>query len=263
MFEVKIKRSRSTLLQARRYRATIDEILWATPEVVMIRFSPNKKFQFLPGQFLSIYIPTDDPKHPLRRAYSFASSPERSRETGYELCIKYVEGGDGGRFLKSLKPGDEISFTAPYGDFHFVAPKETTQRLLFISTGTGVGPMKAMIESRDFSENRKSDSLFLFGCKTQKDLIVAKEAIEGVGLKFIPCFSRETPIDESHFQGRVTEYLRQMGSHWPWHRTEFYLCGSGEMISESLEILRGVYGVADDKIHFEAFLSAKKTKIAA
>src|SRR5205823_6638853 len=64
------------------------------------------------------------------------------------------------------------------------------------------------------------------------------------------------PTDQwKGFRGRVTDYLRSLPSDWPWHTTDFYLCGNGEMLDEVRKILLGGRGVDPRSVHLEAYFA--------
>src|SRR5690606_27338426 len=100
-------------------RCRVLEIVWKSDEIFLIRFAPSRKFQYEPGQFLSVQVPRPSGRGvAAKRCYSLSSSPEESRYFGhYELCVKKVEGGKGSSYLAGLKPGDRFTAFVPYGHF--------------------------------------------------------------------------------------------------------------------------------------------------
>jgi len=55
----------------------------------------------------------------------------------------------------------------------------------------------------------------------------------------------------------VTDYLRSLGSDYPWTETDYYLCGAGAMIDEVKAILTEK-GVPKDAIHVEVYYKQPK-----
>ncbi|MBY0470561.1 hypothetical protein K2X30_05280 [bacterium] len=267
-------------MNAREYSCKIIEKIWLTPSVMKVRFKPSKPFDFEPGQFLSIYVPVDKPlvvpgspkqaaKSPkkgkktadkyVRRAYSFACSPETAKKEGYELCVKYLPDGTGTNYLKSLRVGDSFVATAPYGDFVF-HPLSPDRQVLFISTGTGIAPFRSIMTSRMFQENPPANALSLFGARTARELLYPN-LFESAGVQ--PVFAVSRPDKNwTGFNGRVTDYLKTLPRDWPWHQTDFYICGNGEMITEVHKILTGGHGIAESSIHKEAFFTNPAAKAA-
>ena len=77
------------------------------------------------------------------RAYSVASA---SRGNRFDLCVNRVEGGFFSNYLADLTdlaPGDTIEFNGPHGYFLLREPMTDS---IFISTGTGIAPMRAYVQ---------------------------------------------------------------------------------------------------------------------
>ncbi len=233
---------------AARLKCKVIETRWATPSVFLIRFKPSRLFSFLPGQFISVVIPT--PSGPVKRCYSLASSPEESRSGAYELCVKLVAGGVGSTFLAKLRPGAEFEALAPFGNFTY-RPVEPGRGVVFVCTGSGIAPFRAIAASRLYQESRPTHGIVLYGARDEKEILYERD-LRQLGLEMTAAVSNPSPTWEG-FKGRVTDYLRSMGPDFPWHKTDFYLCGNGPMVQDVVAILQGGRGVATSAIHRENF----------
>jgi len=233
---------------------------WVTPTVLELGFEPSKRFQFLPGQFLSIAIPNSQERFRFtRRAYSLSSAPpvKGAEEKPYEISVKVTQGGIGSQYLAALKVGDSFQCTAPYGDFLF-EPKPG-HSVCFISTGTGIGPFKSIIESQLLEEHQPPRVISLFGARNEGEILY-KELFESLGVETVIAVSQ--PSGEWRgFRGRVTDYLKSLPADWEWHSTEFYICGNGEMVMEVAQILRSGRGVPPSSIHQECYSTVKTARI--
>lgn len=241
-------------MPAREFTCIVTETRWLTPSVLALRFeTKGRGFEFEAGQFLSLIIPATPglslvaptrgaPKR-IRRIYSFACAPEN----GYELCVK-ITGGPGPSFLAGLKVGDRFQATAPYGDFTY-QPKPG-RGVCFISTGTGIAPFRAMIQSQAFQAEPPPHALSLFGARSEGDLLYEAE-FHALGVETVFALTQPEPHWRG-YRGRVTDYLRSLPAEFPWHTTEFYLCGNGAMVDEVREIL-SARGVLRDSIHGEIY----------
>ena len=243
-------------MPAREYLCRVLENKMLTDSVIQLRFEPTRRFKFDAGQFLSLIVPQSfatkdwDPKRRIRRIYSFAASIEN----GYELCVK-LTGGPGPSFLASLKAGDTFAASAPYGDFFYKTPSK--RGACFISTGTGIAPFRAMIQSTAFQENKPHHALSLFGARNESELLYEAE-FHQLGVETVFALSRP----DAHwrgFVGRVTDYLRSLPLAFPWHTTDFYLCGNGTMVEEVKEILRS-RGVEPTAVHSEVYFSERRSE---
>ncbi|MEK6579196.1 MAG: FAD-dependent oxidoreductase [Bdellovibrionota bacterium] len=243
---------------ARQITCDVTQIIWPTPTVMQIRFRPSKPFTFKPGQFLSILVPPDKSKNhkkAVKRAYSFSSAPNAPEAERYELCVKYVKGGIGTEFLKSLKVGDTFKAMAPYGDFEYLLPK-SGRSVCFISTGTGIAPFKSIVLSKEFAEHFPKSAYCLFGAPTKEEIIYPG-LFESKGVKTVYALDLEKSAGH-FFKGRVTDFLKALPRHWHWHSTDFYLCGNPMMVDDVVQFLKGAHGVDDSAIHRESFAAPTK-----
>lgn len=218
-----------------------------TPTVFESTFETDKDLQFKAGQFISIVIPGAGPKgRDLRRAYSIASAPH---VRPIELCVKIVEDGPGTQYLYRLRPGDTFRGVAPYGDFVY-EPKANT-RVLFIATGTGIAPFRSMVMSEEYRAKPPIEAQCLLGVRTESELLYQDAFNQTQGLQLINAVTQPSSAFQG-YQGRVTDFLRSLPTHYPWTQTEYYLCGNGNMISEVKSIL-AEKGVLRDSIHQEKY----------
>ena len=239
-------------MPGKTYKCRVLEVNWITPTVMKVSFEPEKKFDFEPGQFLSLTVPAwhkSKNKSP-KRCYSFSNSPEEAKKNGYEFMVKFVENGAASTFLSLAKKGDFINIAAPFGDFQYKEPMPG-RHACFISTGTGIGPFRSILLSKKFRQNRPERVLCLMGSRTQ-DEILCRGILEAAGIQTVYAVSQPTGR-WAGFKGRVTDYLQTLPGNWAWHNTDFYLCGNGQMVQEVAEFLQGGHNVAEKNIHKEAF----------
>lgn len=235
-------------MAAKDYLARVTHFKMITPTVFELFFETEPSFEFKAGQFVSCIIPGAGPNgRDLRRAYSIASAPEKHP---VELCIKIVEGGPGTSFLKTLRPGNEFKIYAPYGDFVFKS--KPGRNACFISTGTGIAPFRSMIFSKAFQENSPPRSWCLFGARHEDEVLYENEIGEARhGVQWV-CAVSQPRESYRGFKGRVTDWLRSQAHTFPWLDTDYYLCGSGAMITEVKSIL-AEHGVGKEAIHQEVY----------
>jgi len=203
-----------------------------TPTVYESMFETKNNFNFEPGQLINVIIPGIGKNgKDGKRAYSIASSPNYS---SVELCIKRVRGGAGSNYLYGLKPNDKLKTFGPYGKFVY-HPRNDGQ-VCFISTGTGIAPFRAIINSSQFIKNHPPKTLCLFGVRGVDELLYDDELKNNPLVDWIPCVTGATKNWQG-FKGRVTDYLKTL-VEFDWKNTDFYLCGNGQMIKEAIEILK-------------------------
>ena len=228
-----------------------------TPDVIELLFESEPEFSFQPGQFISVMVPGRGPGgRDLRRAYSIASAPELTRagKSVFELCVKLVEGGPGTQYLNGIQIGQTLKGLAPYGDF--VYKPKAGRHALFIATGTGIAPFRAMVYSKIYADQPPASGTLLFGARIQSDLLYTEELQDRLGSKgLVQALSRPEPGWQG-FRGRVTDWLRENAARIAWSETEFYLCGNGAMIDEVKQVL-STHGVEKASIHQEVYYKPK------
>ena len=199
-----------------------------------------REINFKAGQYLMIKIPTD--KDPVSRLYSIASSA--AEKNSFELIIQIIPGGLASSYLSNLKVKDEIIFQGPAGMFGL---KENDRQKIFLTTGTGIAPVKSMLESYQLPVN--SYQLF-WGMKTYKDVYLFDKLKE-----FNPkiCLSREQNLNIIPENDRKYFKLGHVDSYSPLLATaDYYLCG-GRQIVESLKQFLVTKNVPKKNIYFEKF----------
>ncbi len=204
----------------------------------------DSKFLFHAGQFINIII-----KDKIFRAYSIASSPSFLPEL--ELCVKIVEGGVGTTYIDQLQQGDTVSFTGPFGHFGL---KNNGMKKLLVATGTGIAPMKAIVDEERVLGLQKSVHL-IFGVREEK-FAPYKEYFEEVSKKekdfsFDLYISRGEKNPHAH-SGRVTSFLIEQKPEF-FRNTEVLICGSPGMVKEVKEILMNEKGVEKANIIVEVY----------
>jgi ferredoxin-NADP reductase len=194
------------------------------------------QFGFVPGQWLSLKQTKPDGEE-LTRAYSIASPPDGNR---LALCLNRVQDGFMSNYLCDLAEGAELSGQGPFGNFILRPPLRDT---LFIATGTGIAPYRAMLQwlLADPSRHQGKQFWLLFGSRTEKDIYYHQEFLE-LAMKhrnfdYLPSLSRGGP-DWNGLRGYVQEHVSGIVSG----RTDMhaYICGLDKMVSANRELLKSL-----------------------
>lgn len=228
-------------------KVTIDKITIENPDTktYRLKFNNKEKFDFKAGQYIIIKHQKDG--KPLIRQYSIASSPS---EKGYiEIVLNKVPDGYFSTYMHDIiKVGDELEIKGPMGIFILKEPIEND--LVFIATGTGVGPLRAMIKKAFELKTNKKVWLF-FGERTEEDILYRKEFEElekkHKNFRFIPTLSRqEWKGEKGYVQEAVRKYIKNTKNK------EAYICGLIKMVDETRNLLKGI-GFDPKNIHFEKY----------
>ena len=228
-------------------KAKVIEKKVLTHDVFELHLETQEPFAFEAGQFITIKICDSDPK-PCFRAYSISSAPSGNT---FELCIKEVPNGRGSCWLNTLKAGDEIEFIGPNGKFNFTS--DSSKRLLFIATGTGIAPLKSIVEEQLNKGNKQQIHLY-FGVRHIKDVFYKEHFKELAKTyeNFSFNLTLSQPEDESWKgnEGRVTSLLESL--EIDPDNTSAYICGLKAMIESVHEILLKK-GLSEESIHHEKY----------
>ena len=231
-------------MPATQYRATVERIESLSYNVrsFRLRLTEPPKLDFKAGQFIIMNVPQNGKV--VKRAYSVASPPH---DPAIDLCIQHVEGGIASTWFWKLKEGETVSLSGPHGTFLLKEPLEYDP--VFIATGTGVAPMRAMIKHL-FQIGFSRDVWLLFGTRYEHALLYESEFRSLTSLRhsfhYIPTVSRpkewhgEVGHVQQMFQKHITDFTNK----------EIYLCGWLEVVKAVCKDLEG-FGVPKDKLHYE------------
>lgn len=216
----------------------------------------NQDFVFIPGQFITIHIPTA--AKVLRRSYSIANSYHDGGAT-VEFAASYVEGGVASELLFNLKPGDKITASGPFG--RLILRDEEPARYILMATGTGVTPYRSMlveIEKR-LQHQPNLQVAVVFGVRKSEDLLYGDEflafAQKNPRFEFHAYYSRESISNpQSHENSGYVSHIFEKIEFNPIHDV-FYLCGNPNMIDEVFAKLVE-RGFATENIRREKYISS-------
>jgi Na+-transporting NADH:ubiquinone oxidoreductase subunit F len=157
-------------------------------------------------------------------------------------------------WLFSLKPGDLVNASGPFGEFH-VQP--TKRDMVFIGGGVGMAPLRAMIH-QELGRGTTRRIWYFYGARTAADLFYSDEfealATEFNAFSWTPALSDPAPGDRwTGATGFIHETLRaELGAHSAPEDCEYYLCGPPVMISAVLGTLERL-GVERSSVFYDDF----------
>ncbi len=212
---------------------------------------------------------------PTVRAYSMANYPDEGDIITLTVRIATppfkpkdqgpgfmdVNPGIASSYIYTLKPGDKVTMSGPYGEFH---PKYGTGReMIWVGGGAGMAPLRAQIMHMLKSVNcRDREMHYFYGARALNEvpffddfLQLEKDypnfhfhlaldrpdpAADAAGVKYTPGFVAPVMGDT---------YLK---AHEAPEDVEYYLCGPPMMAKTVLDLLHSL-GVEDDMIDFDNF----------
>lgn len=234
--DVKLAAPRTLPCRIRALHRLADDVLR-----VVLRLPPGSAFNFIPGQYIDVIGHGG-----LRRSYSVANAPSAHQQI--ELHIRRVDGGAMSDYwFGAAKPNDLLRLHGPMGTFFLrdVAGAD----LVFLATGTGIAPVKAMLEGLNAQLAAPRSVTVYWGGRIPADLYWnTREA--GNTHRFVPVLSRAGATWDGA-RGHVQDLL--LTEERDWGRTFVYACGSDPMIHDARRQLVAA-GLGEGRFLSDAFV---------
>jgi len=233
-------------IQIKTLPCRIDSLQLLSDDVVevLLRTPPNSRIEYLPGQYIDMIG-----KDGLRRSYSIANAPRQDGKI--TLQIRKVEQGKMSQYwFEEAKANDLLRMEGPLGTF--CLRKSNAKQLILLATGTGIAPVKAILEQLATTPvtNTYNHIYLYWGGRTDQD-IYWQPAFESLPITFTPVLSR-TP----EWQGRKG-YIQQavIEDGHDLLDAVVYACGSETMIHSAHEQLVTA-GLNNKHFYSDAFVSS-------
>ncbi|MEO5732808.1 MAG: 2Fe-2S iron-sulfur cluster-binding protein [Rubrivivax sp.] len=269
-------------------RARVERVTALTPFLRELVLRPERKpgAAYHPGVYIQVHVPNysiesrqiEFPeaqrtewqalqvppqlhnRAPLRRSYSM-STPTDEADGCITLLARFCHGAAGGKrhppgrgsaYLYSLKAGDRVDFSGPFGDF---AIRPGVRTKVFIGGGAGMAPLRAMV--RSLVRGKVAAPIhFWYGARTLAEAPYVAEMQELA--RRHAGFDWQLVLSEAAVAGLATGLVHEVAQAGLSSRgidlkqCDFYVCGPPLMLSATLKMLRRA-GVADDRVAFDDF----------
>ena len=195
---------------------------------VILRLPPTSYFQYNAGQYVNLI------KGNTTRSYSIANKASASNQL--EFFIKKYENGLMSKYwFEEAKINDLLRIEGPLGSFFLREAK--CENIVFLATGTGIAPVKAMLESvieqhSNFSKNK----FWIFAGVRYKQNLLWEPNINNnkIQIKYIPVLSRQVK-DWNGEKGYVQDIFLKQNINLK--DAQVYACGSNDMIESAKKVL--------------------------
>ncbi|MGH2966368.1 MAG: FAD-binding oxidoreductase [Solirubrobacterales bacterium] len=225
------------------YRVTAIER--RTPTIIELWLRPLvKSLEYEPGE----YVLLEDRDHQVPpRSYSIANAP---RPDGLiSLLVTRVSGGQtSGWAHDRLRTGDEVTITGPYGTF--VADPASTKPCLHLAAGSGLAPIRALVEAALEAAPWRSLILIL-SARTEADVLdrdrFARWQAVYAHFHFIRTLTRGPGVEP---RGRVPHVLPEICPDLAGH--EVFVAGAPGFVLACASTAEAL-GAARERVHTEPF----------
>ena len=211
---------------------------------VVIRLPPKKKMRYLPGQYVNVIGPDA-----VKRSYSFAGAPRADGKI--ELIIKRVKDGMLSKFwFEEAEPGDLLRLEGPLGTSVFRS--KAIRELVFVATGSGIAPVKAMLEGleEEVKINKRAGDFritLIWGNRFKDDLFELPK-FSFNDFSSVITLSRDDAHEGLDMQDALEAMFTDLSN------AEVYACGSQDMIRDISELTSRL-ALPRGRFHSDAFVA--------
>ncbi|MEU6979195.1 MULTISPECIES: globin domain-containing protein [unclassified Streptomyces] len=213
-----------------------------TADVAVVTVRPDQPYPFRAGQYTALETPWW-PR--VWRHYSFASAPRSDGLLSFH--VKAVPAGwVSNALVHRARPGDVLRLGGPSGSM--TVDHHTDNGLLCLGGGTGIAPIKALVEDVAQHGRRRSVDVF-YGARSNDDLYDIETMLRLQ--QSHPWLSVRPVVDTgpgSALSGGLSGAVREFG---PWHTYEAYLSGPPGMIRRGVDTLVGI-GIPTHRIRHDS-----------
>jgi Na+-transporting NADH:ubiquinone oxidoreductase subunit F len=199
----------------------------------------------------------------VRRNYSLATNPSCHNQLKFNIRIAMppsgqdCDAGVGSSYAHSLRTGDSVKLTGPFGDFLF---KNTGKEMIYLGGGAGMAPLRSHLSFLFDTHKTARKVSFWYGARSRQELFYEDYfnglAAEHPNFSFHAALSEPLPDDDwAGPTGLVHEVLRDqyLKQHATLAEVEFYLCGPPAMMQAAKRMLIEDFGVAPAQVACDEF----------
>ncbi|MHA5048050.1 globin domain-containing protein [Streptomyces sp. SD15] len=209
-----------------------------TQDIAVITVRPDQPYPFLAGQYTSLETPWW-PR--IWRHYSFASAPRSDGLLSFH--VKAVPAGwVSNALVHRARPGDIIRLGPPAGSM--TVDHTTDSGLLCLGGGTGIAPIKALVEDVAEHGERRPVEVF-YGARTGHDLYDIDTMLR---LQQSHSWLAVRPVVDQQAHLQLPDVVREYG---PWNEYDAYLSGPPGMIRSGVDALKDI-GIPSDRIRHDS-----------
>ncbi|MBQ3617461.1 MAG: NADH:ubiquinone reductase (Na(+)-transporting) subunit F [Bacteroidales bacterium] len=208
------------------------------------------------------------------RAYSMANYPDEGDiitltvriatppfKPKPQVGFQDVPCGIASTYIFSLKPGDVVTMSGPYGDFHPIF--DSKREMIWVGGGAGMAPLRAQImHMLKTLHTRDREMHYFYGARALDEVFFMEDFLalekEYPNFHFHLALDRPDPkADEKGVKYTAGFIAPVMGdtylkAHEAPEDIEYYLCGPPMMAKTDIDLLDSL-GVEQNMIHFDNF----------
>ncbi|MFF1419296.1 globin domain-containing protein [Streptomyces sp. NPDC058280] len=213
-----------------------------TSDIAIVTVRPDQPYPFRAGQYTSLETPWW-PR--VWRHYSFASAPRPDGLLAFH--VKAVPAGwVSNALVHHARPGDVLRLGPPAGSM--TVDHSTDNGLLCLGGGTGIAPIKALVEDVAEHGHRRPVEVF-YGARNDQDLYDIDTMLRLENEH--PWLAVRAVVAEGPSFGLTGQLPEAVRDYGPWNEYDAYLSGPPGMIRSSLDALKGA-GIPSERIRHDS-----------
>ena len=178
-----------------------------------------------------------------------------------EVGFQDVMPGIASSYIFTLKPGDKVIMSGPYGDFHpiFNSKKE----MIWVGGGAGMAPLRAQIMHMTKTLHTTDRKMhYFYGARALNEVFYLEDFLqlekEYPNFKFHLALDRPDPAADAAGVAYTPGFVHQvmyetyLKNHDAPEDIEYYMCGPGPMSNAVNQMLYSL-GVEPESIHYDNF----------
>ncbi|MCG7499488.1 NADH:ubiquinone reductase (Na(+)-transporting) subunit F [Vibrio sp. Of7-15] len=197
------------------------------------------------------------------RAYSMANYPEEEGIIMLNVRVAApppnnpdVPPGQMSSFIWSLKEGDKVTISGPFGEFF---AKDTDNEMVFIGGGAGMAPMRSHIFDQLKRLNSTRKMSYWYGARSKREMFYVEDfdMLQAENDNFVWHCALSDPLPEDNWDGYTgfihnVIYENYLKDHESPEDCEYYMCGPPMMNAAVIGMLKDL-GVEDENILLDDF----------
>ena len=211
---------------------------------------------------------------PTIRAYSMANYPAEGDRIMLTVRIatppfkpkpqvgfQDVMPGIASSYIFTLKPGDKVIMSGPYGDFHPIF--DSKKEMIWVGGGAGMAPLRAQIMHMTKTLHTTDRTMhYFYGARALNEVFYLQDFLQiekdFPNFKFHLALDRPDPAADAAGVKYTAGFVHQvmldtyLKDHDAPEDIEYYMCGPGPM-SKAVENMLFNLGVDPESIHFDNF----------
>ncbi len=247
----------------------VERVVRETAETVSLHLADptGKAIAFAPGQFLTLVVPLPGGQS-AKRAYSLSALPGAGEQASRaRITVKRIaQGKVSGHLNEHAREGDTITVLGPSGSFGISAEDARGKHLLLVGGGSGITPLRAIVEAR--LADPSVTATLLFGNRGEGDIVFRGElaalASAHPGRFTVRHVLESPPAGWTGGEGRLdpptaTREIEAILASEParGRTTEVLVCGPTPMMESVREAL-GKLGIPAARVREEQFSSPEQ-----